>query len=68
MKYAFVVGPCSDTCTDFFQTWYDARHNSTLQFESSVNDFEFIQGHRQKSWNSCNHSVVEWCDVAQSFD
>ena len=30
--------------TDLFQTWYGARHQYTLQFDSSLSDLEFRHG------------------------
>ena len=55
--------------TDLFQMWYDARHNWILQYDSSLNDFDFSLKATwlQDSWNLCNHFVVKWHEVTQTF-
>ena len=42
--------------------WYDARHNYTLQFDSSLNCLDLHSGHRVigKLESLYNHSVVKW--------
>ena len=50
--------------TDLFQSWYDARHYYTPEFDFSLNDFDV---HLRSHLHSYSHSVVKLPEATQIF-
>ena len=66
LKYALIMGLNKDTCElIFFQTWNDARHEYSVQNDSSLNSFDLQS--ISHGWYFYNFSVVKLHEATQMF-